>query len=556
MSLQDIVSVTISTTTKTPTRKGFGTPMIAAYHSLNADRVRVYTDLVGIAADGHLPGDPAYLDAAAIFAQSPRPASVKIGRRTNPWTQVVNLTPNSVSTGLVYAITIGSDLCTYTAAGGDNLAAVCTALASAINNAPDLKANATAILATGGASGSGALDYAGAQLNGAIGLGAMNPPRALEMVFSSHANWTGGSATITGTDSNGNTITDTFTISAGGGNTATGTGKRFATVTNVHTPAQGGTAGTFTVGVRARVTADGSSGTKVVVTTTLTAPEKVSYQHDSVHSNLTLQNATADAGIATDLAAIYLADPDFYGFVLDSNGAAEIEAAAAWAESTGGLMFVAQTCDTAVSDTASSSDTASVAWYLKVHSFFRTHLEFHPTIGLDAIAAAMLGSRLPADPGSDTWAFKTLASVSSYVLTATQQANLAAKNVGYYITIAGVDVTQGGKVSGGEWCDVIRFRDWLVARLQEGIFGLLVNNAKVPYTDAGIDLVKGRVKSVLGDGIRAGGLASSPAPTITAPAAADIDPATRASRVLPNVNFGAQLAGAIHAVQINGLVTS
>ncbi|HSN27246.1 MAG TPA: DUF3383 family protein, partial [Kofleriaceae bacterium] len=390
-----------------------------------------------------------------------------------------------------------------------------------------------------------------------IGLGAMVPARALELVFSAHANWTGGTAVATGTDANGNVITDNFTISVGGGNTANGaSNKRFATVTNIHIPAQGGTAGTFTAGVRARVTADGSSGTHVAVTTTLTAPEMVSYSHDSVHSNLTLVDATADAGIAADLAAIYLADPDFYGLVLDSNGAAEIEAAAAWAESTGGLMFVAQTCDTAVSDTAASSDLASVAWYLKSHSYYRTEPLFHPTIGLNFIAAAMLGSRLPRDPGSDTWAFKTLAGIASYALTATQATNLAAKNVMTYTTIAGIDVTQGGKVAAGEWADVIRFRDWLVARIQEAVFALLVNNEKVPYTDAGIDMVKGAVQAVLGDGVRVGGLASSPKPTVTAPTAASVSSATKATRVLPSVNFGANLAGAIHAVQVSGTVTT
>jgi hypothetical protein len=88
--------------------------------------------------------------------------------------------------------------------------------------------------------------------------------------------------------------------------------------------------------------------------------------------------------------------------------------------------------------------------------------------------------------------------------------------------------------------------------LEIRIFALLINNQKIPYTDLGIDLIKSTIAAVLEDGIRAGGLAASPAPTVTAPAAADVDAITKATRVLPDVTFGATLAGAIHQLEIAG----
>lgn len=52
MSLEDIASVTISSTSAQPTRAGFGTPLLAAYHTKNVDRVRSYTSLTALVADG------------------------------------------------------------------------------------------------------------------------------------------------------------------------------------------------------------------------------------------------------------------------------------------------------------------------------------------------------------------------------------------------------------------------------------------------------------------------------------------------------------------------
>ena len=68
-------------------------------------------------------------------------------------------------------------------------------------------------------------------------------------------------------------------------------------------------------------------------------------------------------------------------------------------------------------------------------------------------------------------------------------------------------------------------------------------------------MVKAVIKAVLSDGIRAGGLASDPAPEVTAPAVKDVDPVTKAGRILPDVKFTATLAGAIHQLEIDGTLS-
>lgn len=104
-----------------------------------------------------------------------------------------------------------------------------------------------AILATGGSTG-GIQTLTGGSLDGVTGAGDIYPPRNLTMTFSSHANWDATTAVITGTDENGLTITENFSIPDAGNAVVTGATK-FRSVTQIVIPAQSGTAGTFKVGV-------------------------------------------------------------------------------------------------------------------------------------------------------------------------------------------------------------------------------------------------------------------------------------------------------------------
>lgn len=74
-------------------------------------------------------------------------------------------------------------------------------------------------------------------------------------------------------------------------------------------------------------------------------------------------------------------------------------------------------------------------------------------------------------------------------------------------------------------------------------------------TDSGIASIKNVLKAQLQQGVDRGVLASDPAPVVTAPRAADVSPVDKANRLLPDVKFQATIAGAVHAVQIRGIVS-
>jgi hypothetical protein len=268
-------------------------------------------------------------------------------------------------------------------------------------------------------------------------------------------------------------------------------------------------------------------------------------------SNLTFEEDTAVAGVMADqLTALKNANQDWYGFVLASKGTPEIEAASAWAESNDKLFCFA----TQNSDVLTSS-TSNVIAVCKTANRFRTigrrfvNVQEHGD-------AAFLGRLFPYDPGSETWEYKTLAGISSELLSTTERNFLEGHNGGSYETVAGSSRTLNSKVTAGEWIDVIRFRDWVSARLREAVLTLLFSKLKVPYTDVGIASIEAEVRAVLQEATEVGGLSADPAFTVSVPKAKDVSSADKTARRLRNVNWSATLAGAIHLVDpLNGTLS-
>lgn len=177
------------------------------------------------------------------------------------------------------------------------------------------------------------------------------------------------------------------------------------------------------------------------------------------------------------------------------------------------------------------------------------------------VAFAVTG--LQYQPGSETWSFKTLAAVSPAELTAMQMQALQEANISYYTEYGNKYITQGGKTVGGEWIDVIRFMLWLKSFMQECVYNLFVTHPKIPYTDNGIAQVQTQMVYALKRGQAMGGIAPTeydedvnpvPGYTVTVPRARDLTQAERSSRELKNCKFTARLAGAIHYVEIRGVL--
>ena len=178
-------------------------------------------------------------------------------------------------------------------------------------------------------------------------------------------------------------------------------------------------------------------------------------------------------------------------------------------------------------------------------------------------ALAWMAKCFGYDPGTETWHLKELASIVPSALSTARKKELEEKHMNTFRRYAGCNVTFGGYTLAGEWIDVIRFRDWLKAEMQINVFNALKTNRKVPYTDAGIGLIEGKMEETLLRGQPIGGIAGNeydeenmiPGFTVTVPRATSLTEAERKSRKLPGCRFTARLAGAIHATEIEGYLS-
>lgn len=131
-SLSEIVTVNISLLTASLNVQGFGIPMIFDYHTNYSDRIRFYTKLADVATDGFATTSSGYKAAAAMFAQSPRPAQIAIGRRITAPTMSVVLTPVAANS-TVYTVYLNGTAASYTSDGTATVAEITAGLKTAID---------------------------------------------------------------------------------------------------------------------------------------------------------------------------------------------------------------------------------------------------------------------------------------------------------------------------------------------------------------------------------------------------------------------------------------
>lgn len=268
---------------------------------------------------------------------------------------------------------------------------------------------------------------------------------------------------------------------------------------------------------------------------------------------LSLEETTVDAGIATDLAAIAAeSGGDWYAIVSVFKSTAIVTAIAAWVEANEKL-FPVQSQETAIINTVLAGAT-DIAAAQKTLAHARTGIIYGPDNGSFG-EAGLLGRCLPLDPGSETWALKTISGEPALTLTGTHLTNLKAKLCGWYYSLWGRNVSQEGKVAAGEFFDTIRGRDALKVDMQSRIFLRLASADKVPFTDAGATVIRGEIDASLQFFVRRGFLVEG-STSITMPKVADVSANDKALRKYSGIKFGATLAGAVHKVDIAGVLTA
>ena len=286
-----------------------------------------------------------------------------------------------------------------------------------------------------------------------------------------------------------------------------------------------------------------SSASTVTITTT--SPTNPFYVEASGTSPFKVLESTGDQGYDDQLAAIFATDQDFYAVCTHSNSGANALAVAGWCLSNKRLAIFSPQGDP--SGDLTMPNTLRLATNSRAFGV-------HTLEPRDDFKDARLASRfLAKDPGVMTAEYKDLAGGMPDAFTGAQETALLAENCAYYSVVAGLAGVINSRTYGGDWLDITRDSDWILARLKEAVFAVLASADKVPYTDAGAEMIANAVRGILKEAERRNILAPGET-TVTVAKVADQLAADREARFYPGISWQSRFAGAMHTVAFNGTV--
>jgi hypothetical protein len=530
MSLNDHSTIVLSGDGAGVTQVGFGTLLITSPNAPFPERTRRYSSLTAMVQDGYAIDDPEYLAAERAFQQRPRVKDLKMGRCANMPVPLIRLIPLAVNsapydftltrkdaTGLADPETVSAEI-SVTSDASASVDDICDLLQAAID--------AVFTVTVGDAADSVACSTGSKSFTTQAGL---DIPAGAKIVANSATDGDSMTGTVTSYDADtGALIMNAASVSGSG----TNTDWEFDVSYVVVTPS-GGTA------------------THIDLTT---FPGGTIHLEGWRTDRIQIDDRTPDPGIAADLAAIKLADPDWYGLALSHNSRAIIEEAADWAAAER-VFFAYNTSDY---QAFSPSDANNIGKILKDKSYTNMigYVDSNSTAGF--AGAGGLAERLPFDPGAPPYAggtfdAKTIRGVTVDPLSETQKANVRLVNLIPFTETAGLAMTLDGKTPGGKFADQVRFEDWFQIRLQEDWVQAKVNNGRIPYDNRGRAILESVCRARIAAGLRSGGISPEDAdgnpPEVHVPAISEQTQTDRQNRVFKGVRIAFKYAGAIQTTE-------
>ena len=273
------------------------------------------------------------------------------------------------------------------------------------------------------------------------------------------------------------------------------------------------------------------------------------------------------------LTAIQAVRDDFYAVAIQDDTKAVQLAIASTIQALAGRKIVffrtsdantlvdGNTTDVGSSLKALDNDYAHVTYHYNVYGSTNTSGVF-PEMAIIGRVLPIVENQFQA-AGSTAWHNQKVEGVGpsfntnlKLAFTQTERNILNFKNVEAIEDDGENDRTLGGKMTGGEWGDVIHGTAWLETRLEEDLYFLLTQQAdrfsKVGYDSKGIASVEQVIRSRLQKAV--GTRLIDTDFTVTTPSVELTEATDRANR-LYKASFEARLIGAIKFMTITGTVT-
>lgn len=220
-----------------------------------------------------------------------------------------------------------------------------------------------------------------------------------------------------------------------------------------------------------------------------------------------------------------------------------------------------------VLDPLNTSDIASQA---SLADFIRTTIQYSVTspYAMCSFFGRALTTNFNGSNTTITMKFKVEPAVTPELLTATQASTLANKRCNVYVQYNnGTAITQEGVMSGRAYFDEVHGLDWLSNRIQNDLWNVLYQSAKIPQTDPGVHVLVTTCDGGLSQGVQNGlvapGVWNAPGfgelhtgdiltngwYTFANPVATQAQ-SDREARIAPLIQIAVKLAGAVHFADV------
>lgn len=264
----------------------------------------------------------------------------------------------------------------------------------------------------------------------------------------------------------------------------------------------------------------------------------------SVSSNIAQVNTTPTETWVEALEAVEVENDTWYLLLAETQVAAEQEALSDAIQAREKIYGLSSADPVAL-----TTATTDIGARLNAKSAGRTFGVWLATAATDFPEAAWAGSQLALTPGSNDWDFKRANGVTVSKLSPTQITNLKNKSWNYYTAKGGVNIFQNGDMFDKKPIDVQVGKDWLKARLQEGIYFRIINSLKIPMTDDGLVIVENEIRAVMSLA-QSNGLVDR-GWTVSTPSVLSISENLRAQRAAGVFVIRARLQGSVRSVDLN-----
>jgi|GEM_PF-2187900 hypothetical protein len=193
-----------------------------------------------------------------------------------------------------------------------------------------------------------------------------------------------------------------------------------------------------------------------------------------------------------------------------------------------------------------STITTAVGNLSSSNGFFLAHNDSDTT---EDVAAAALGVLMALKPWETAFWRAINTDVDEYFAPG-DVPTLESGKANVILNLAGANRISNGLTTGGDpkFIDITRTKYYTVTAIQDSIANLRLRMAKIPWSDAGLEYVRGAIASALESMVRDGALSSY---DIVMPSLDSIPEADRQNRKLTGVQVTATLAGDIHEFSLN-----